>query len=226
MQAPVALAPLLRGEVGLALARVAVHRMRHQRVGGVERALDGRVTVALLALGHVAFGEVEVGEDAVGVRPLLEQVVVLEEVVVPEGRVGDDERLHHRRVLLHDVGDARVRVDDDLVGEAAQALAVARLVLGELLAEAPVLVEERHADARIGVEHLLRRDDLDLVPVGVELELAVRDIGDRVVDSADHGEVPVAALEEQRWRGERRGGHAGSFLAPTALRSKRRRNTG
>src|SRR3712207_8754404 len=49
---------------------------------------------------------------------------VLEEVVVAERGMGDHERLHGRRVLFHDVADARARVDDDLIGEGPQALAV------------------------------------------------------------------------------------------------------
>ena len=64
------------------------------------------------------------------------------------------------------------RVDDDLVGQAPQALAVERLVMGEMLAERPVLVEQRHADRGIGVEHLLGRDHLDLVRIDVEPQFA------------------------------------------------------
>ena len=73
--------------------------------------------VALLALHHVVPREDEVVEDRLGVGPLPEQVVALEEGVVAVARVRDDERLHRHRVLFHQVGDARDRVDDDLVGE-------------------------------------------------------------------------------------------------------------
>ena len=107
VRAALALALLLRAQVELLAAGIAVDAVRHQRVRGVERALDRDVTVALLALGDVALGEVQIVEDAVGVGPLLEQVVVLEEVVVAERRMRDHQRLHRRGVLLHDVGDAR-----------------------------------------------------------------------------------------------------------------------
>ena len=46
---PLALAPLLGGEVRPLLARVAVDALAHQRVGGVEHLLHRLVAVALLA---------------------------------------------------------------------------------------------------------------------------------------------------------------------------------
>src|SRR5437870_7824679 len=57
-----------------------------------------------------------------------------------------DEGLHRRGILLHDVADRRVGVDDDLIGQALQALAVERLVIGKALAEAPVPIHQRQAD--------------------------------------------------------------------------------
>ena len=89
-----------------------------------------------------------------------------------ERRVRDHQRLHRRRILLHDVADARIGVDDDLIGEALHAGAIHRLVAGEVLAERPVLVEQRHADRGIGIQHLLGADHLDLVGIDVEAELA------------------------------------------------------
>ena len=55
-----------------------------QRVGGVEYPLHRDRAVALLAIGDEGFGEVEIADDALGLRPLLEEIVVLEEVVVPK----------------------------------------------------------------------------------------------------------------------------------------------
>ena len=167
------------------------------------------MAVALLAARDVALGEVEVVEDALRVGPLAEQVVVLEEVVVAERGVRDHQRLHRRRVLLHDVGDARVGVDDDLVGEPHQAAAIAGLVLGEVLAERPVLVEQRHADRGVGVEHLLGGDDLDLVRVPGQAERARLDLAG-VVDAPDGVEVPVVAGEQRLGRlGDRVGLRSG-----------------
>ena len=97
---------------------------------GVERALDRGLAIALLALGDIALGEIQIFENALGVGPLLEEVIVLEEMIVAEGGVGDDQRLHRRRVLLHEIGDAGRGIDDDLIGEAAQALAIERLRAG------------------------------------------------------------------------------------------------
>ena len=116
--AALALALLLLAQVELLAAGVAVHAVRHERVRRIERALDRDVAVALLALRDVALGEVQVVEDALGIGPQLEQVVVLEEMIVTERGVRDHQRLHGRGVFLHEVGNARRRVDHDLVGEA------------------------------------------------------------------------------------------------------------
>ena len=61
-------------------------------------------------------------------------------------------------------------------------LLVVGLVVGEPLAERPVPVHQRHADRGIGVEHLLGGDDLDLIGIDVEPELAEGDLAHRIVD--------------------------------------------
>ena len=131
--------------------------------------------MTLLAMGDVLLGEFEIVENAVGIGPLLEQIIVLEEMIVAEGGVRDHQRLHGRGVLLHQIGDTRRRVDNDLIGQAHQALAVGSLLIGEMLAERPVLVEQGHADRGIGVQHLFGGDHLDLVGVDIEPEFVFRD---------------------------------------------------
>ena len=79
---------------------------------------------------------------------LLEQIVALEERVVPVAGVRDHQRLHHEGVLLHQIGDAGAGIDDDLVGQALIALAVGLLVADEGLAVGPVRIAQRQtADA-------------------------------------------------------------------------------
>jgi hypothetical protein len=97
-------------------------------------------------------------------------------------------------------------------------------VLGEVLAERPVLVEQRHADRRIRVEHLLGGDDLDLVRVDVEAELIDRDPLDRIIDATDGAEVPVRPLVEEA--GLFRCKRHGAALTPALLRSNNSRKTG
>jgi len=166
-------------------------------MGGVEHRLDLVAAVTLLAGGDVFLGEGEVVHDAFGIGPLPEQVVVLEEVVVAEGGMGDDERLHRHRVLLEEIGDAGVRVDHHLIGERGVAGAIEHLLAREGLAEGPVVVHQRHGDRGIGVEHLLRRDDLDLVGIDVEPEVAERNLLDRAIGAVDGGEVPLGFVEEE-----------------------------
>src|SRR5690606_5679473 len=79
MGAPLLLAPFFRAQVHRALAGIAVDAVALQRMGGVDQTLDIFKSVALLALGDVAFCEGEIVGDARSVGPLLEDIVVLEE---------------------------------------------------------------------------------------------------------------------------------------------------
>lgn len=171
-------------------AAVAVHAVVHQRVAGVEEVLDRGQAVPFFALADVVPRVDQVVDDGRGVRPHLEQVVALEEAVVPIGGVGDHQGLHGHGVLFHQVGDAGVGVDDDLVRQAHVAAAVVLLGGDELLAVGPVAVDDRHAHRGIGVHHLLGRDDLELVGVGVQV-VAARHAGDLAVVALDQLEGPV-----------------------------------
>ena len=149
-------------------AAVAVDAVVHQRMAGVEQVLDRPDAVALLAFADVVPRVDQVVDDRRRIGPHLEQVVALEEAVVAVGRMGDHQGLHGHGVFFHQVGDAGIGVDDDLVGQAHVAAAVVLLGGDELLAVGPVAVDHRHAHRGIGVHHLLGRDDLELVGVGVE----------------------------------------------------------
>jgi hypothetical protein len=127
---------------------------------------------------------------------------MIDEAVMAVGGVRDHEGLHGHRVLLHQVADAGVGVDDDLVGEAHVAAPVVLLGGDEFLAVAPVAIVHRHAHRRIGVHHLLGGDDLELVRVGVEAE-ALRRLADHRVVLVDQLERPVAR-RRQRLFGTRR----------------------
>ncbi len=184
-------------------AAVAVDAVVGQRVAGVEVLLDLGQAVALLAFGDVVLGVDEVVDDRRRVGPHAKQVVALEEAVVAVGGVGDDQGLHRQRVLLHQVGDAGVAVDDDLVGQPHVAALVVALGGDELLAVAPVAVVDRHADAGVGVHHLLGGDDLELVGVGVE-PVALGGGADDLVVALDELEAPVAGPGQRLRRARRR----------------------
>ncbi len=68
--------------------------------------------------------------------------------------------------------------------------------MGELFAERPVLVIQRHAYGRVSVQHLFGGDDLDLVQVDVEAELLFGNLLAGIVDALQCGEVPVRAFVE------------------------------
>ncbi len=142
-------------------------------------------------------GEGEIVENAFRVRPLAEEVIVLEKVVMPECGVGHDQRLHRHRVLFHQVRDTRAGIDDDLISKARMAAAIHRFLARKDLAEAPMIIHQRHGERGIGVEHLLGRNDLDLVGIGVELQIVMRDLLDRLEGAVKRGEVPFGFGEKK-----------------------------
>ncbi|CFP62689.1 Uncharacterised protein [Bordetella pertussis] len=172
---------------------VAVHAMRRQRMAGIQDRLDGLDAVAVFAVHHVLAREDQVVEDAVGVGPLPEQVIALEEGIVAVAGVRDHQRLHRHGVLLHQVGNTWAGIDDDLVRQALHALAVVLLVADELLAVRPVRIADGQPGRGIGVEHLLGGDDFDLVGIGVQAVLA-GDLRDRLVVALDQLEGPFRAF--------------------------------
>ena len=193
---------------------VAVDTVVHQGVAGVEQVFHRVDPVALLALHDVLLGEHQVIDDRTGIGPGAEQVVALEETVVPVAGVGDHQRLHALGVFLHQVGDAGVGVDHDLVGQAHLATLVVLFRTEEVLAVGPVVIADRHAHRGVGVHHLLGGDHLDLVRIGIQ--------GIALGDPAD---FPVVLLDQLE--GPFRAGGDGLALAhATSLLWNSSRNTG
>ena len=87
---------------------------------------------------------------------------------MPIAGVRHDQRLHGDGVFFHQVGDTGVGVDDYLIRQALLAVLIGLLGLNEFLAERPVRIVDGHADAGVGVHHLLGSNDFDLVRVGVK----------------------------------------------------------
>lgn len=162
-------------------------------MAGVEQGFDRIDAVAVLAGHDVLAREDKIVQHAVGVGPLAEQVIALEERVVAVTGVGDHQRLHRHGVLFHEIGDARVGVDDDLVRQPLHAAAVELLVADEFLAVRPVRIADGQTGRRVGVQHLFRGDYLDLVRVGVQSVFG-GDLGDRVVIGLDQFEGPFGTL--------------------------------
>ncbi len=118
-----------------------MHALIHQRMGSIQHPLDGELTETLLATGDVAFGELQIVENTFRIGPLAEDIVVLEEVIMPECGVGDDQRLHGRAIFLHQIVDAGIAVDHQLIGKPAKPLAIEHFIGHELLPERPMFVK-------------------------------------------------------------------------------------
>ena len=183
----------------------------------VEQLFHLRRAVLFLAAANEFPGIVEIIDYAFGIGPLPEQMVVLEEMIVATGRMRHDQRLHCHRVLVQTVADAGVGVDDDLIGQTAEPAAVAAFMKNELFSKRPVPVHQRHARRGIGVQHLFRRDDLDLVRVKIKPEIFQRDRLDCVIGPADGIECPFAAFEQQ-FVGGGRLSHRGAPIGPKRVR--------
>ncbi|MCY1407995.1 hypothetical protein D9M71_233090 [compost metagenome] len=181
-------APFFFGGNGVG-ALVAVHPVVHQGVAGVQQVFHRVDAVALLTLGDVLLGEHQVVDDRAGVGPGAEQVVALEEAVVAVAGMGDHQRLHGDGVFLHQVGDAGIGVDHDLVGQAHLAPRIAFFGGEEVLAVGPVVIADGHADRGVGIHHLLGADHFDLVRVGVQ-RVALGDPADLAVIGANQVEGP------------------------------------
>src|SRR5205823_4813074 len=93
-------------------------------MGGIENGLDRRCPMLFLASRDVALGEVHIAQYRAGIGPLPKEVVVLEEMVVAKGGVSDDQRLQSHGILFHEVDDAGIGIDHQLISEAATAFAV------------------------------------------------------------------------------------------------------
>src|SRR6185437_1678678 len=99
------------------------------------------------------------------------------------------------------------------------------LVAREMLAKRPVLVEQRHPDRGVGVQHLLGADDLDLIGIDVEPELLERDALHCLVGALDGAELPVGTLVEQSI-GSGGDAHVASAPAFSVFLANSSRNTG
>ena len=103
--------------------------------------------------------------------------------------VGDHQSLHEHGVFFHEIGDAGIGIDDQLVSQPHLAPFVVFFDGQKLLAEGPVMVIDRQAATGISVHHLLGRDDLNLVGVGIEAKI-LGDAGDFRIKPFKQGKGP------------------------------------
>ncbi|MEA3220797.1 MAG: hypothetical protein OZX49_01912 [Immundisolibacter sp.] len=159
----------LFGVTQFAHAKVAP-AVEGQRMGCVQHRLhlvdaDGRV---FRIAAHAVGARLEARLRQLRVRAL-EGEVVLEEIVVSVD-VGDGQDLQAQRVVAHQVRNRLVRVDDHLVGQAADAVVVGGLELLERLAVGPVRVVRGHAVVGHVAEHLLLVADFEHLREAVQAE--------------------------------------------------------
>ena len=204
-----ALAQFFLRQRQLGRALVAVHAVVHQRMARIQQHFHRIKAITLFALAEVVAGKHQVINDGRGVGPGAEQIIALEKTVVAIGGVGNHQRLHGHRVFFHQIRNARIGVDHNLVSQAHLAALVAFFGGDKLLAKAPVVIVHRHADRRIGVHHLLGGDDFQLVGVDVQPIFAHGDVVNGPVVGFDQLESPFRA-------GGDRGGHDASSLRVAA----------
>ncbi len=172
---------------------VAVHAVIHQRMAGVENILYRVYAVAILTLIDVLLGKYQVIDDRAGVGPATEQVIALEKRVVAIAGMRNHQGLHGHGVLFHQIGNARIGIDHDLVGQAHLTALVVLLGMQKMFAVGPVVIAQRHAHRGIGVHHLLGSDDLNLIGIGVQPVYITGNTADFLVVFADQVEGPFRA---------------------------------
>ena len=91
--------------------------------------------VALFAGSNRFFCKRKIFENAVGIGPLLEKVIVFEEVVMAKSCVANDDGLHRHRILFQQIGNAWIGIDDHFVGETDLARPVQAFLAREQFAE-------------------------------------------------------------------------------------------
>ena len=167
MRAPFLGSSLFLCQIGLTAMGVAVNSVVSQGVRGIQNPFNCFDAVPFFALGDIVARKTQIVENTIGIGPLSEQVIILEEMIMTKCSMRHDERLHRHGIFFHDIADARIGIDDDFVGEALQPATVEGLVKGEALAETPMPIHQREADGGIGVEHLLGSYNLDLNRVDI-----------------------------------------------------------
>ena len=138
-------AHLLLGERSSVGALVAVDTMARERMAGIEHALDFDFAIALLAIGDEALGKDQVVDDRVGMRPGAKKIISLEKRVVSVAGMRNHQCLHRQGVFFHEVGNARIGIDHDLVGQAHVTAPIGLLGRQIVLAIGPVGIADRHA---------------------------------------------------------------------------------
>jgi hypothetical protein len=173
-------------------AFVPVDPVIHQRMAGVEQVLYRVDAVAFFALHDVLLGEHQVIDDRTGIGPGAEQVVAFEETVMAIAGVSHHQRLHADGVFFHQIGDAGIRVDHNLVGQPHLAATVGFFGAEEVFAIGPMVITQGHTDRGIGVHHLLGGDHFDLVWIRIQ-RVAGRETTDFAVVGLDQLECPFGA---------------------------------
>jgi len=158
----------------------------------VEQVLHCVDPVALLTLHDVLLGEHQVIDDRTRIGPGAEQVVAFEKAVMPIASVGHHQCLHADGVFFHQVGDAWVGVNHNLVGQPHLATGVGLLGAEEVFTVGPMVITQRHTDRRVGIHHLLSGDHFDLVGVCVQ-GITRRDPTDFLVIGLDQLKGPLGA---------------------------------
>ena len=207
-----ALALLLRPELANRGVAVAVDR---QRMRGIEQFLDAlQADRGILAVVADAIGaRLELADRLLGARRAAEREVVLEEVVVTVD-VGDRQDLQTKRVVAHQIREARVGIDHELVRQADDPVVVHGLGLLVALAVAPVGIVRGHAVIGGVPEHLPVIADLELLRIAGEPEL-LDPLANRGVPVLEILDVPVGHALLRR--------HPALPHAPAPARSRERK---
>src|SRR3546814_4633443 len=73
---------------------ITVYALVHQGMSGVQQPFHLLLTVTLLAVHDVGFGEFQIIQNAFCIGPLLEAIIILDQLIMAAGRMRAYARLH------------------------------------------------------------------------------------------------------------------------------------
>ena len=183
---------------------------------GVQHILNGGHAMPIFAACDKITREHQIVENASRICEVAKRIIIAEEMIMPKRRMRNDERLHRNRIAFHHIGNAGAGIDDDLIGQPRHAFAILHFMLHEALAVRPVRIINWHAGRCISVQHLLRRNDFNLVGIYLQTHFAARDLFYRIMHALNGAEAPVGILKQKR----------AHDVASALCARKRSRNTG
>ncbi|MNC17904.1 hypothetical protein D3C75_657960 [compost metagenome] len=82
--------------------------------------------------------------------------------------MSNHQRLHRDGVFFHQIGDTRIGVDDNFVGQTLLPVLIQPFRFNELFTKRPMRIVNRHPDTRIRIHHLFGGNHFNLMRISLQ----------------------------------------------------------